>query len=417
MTTSTLPLLESVTPGSVDELLETLRDAHARGVAVYPIGGGTALDYGLPATVSGLGVQLTQLNGVIDYPARDMTITVQAGMTMRQLREILGAERQWLPIDVPFPERATLGGVIATNFSGPRRFGQGTMRDYVIGIEAVAADGTLFKAGGRVVKNVAGYDFCKLLTGSLGTLAVITQVTLKLKPLPQSSRLIIGAMESLAQLEPRLAALNLSPVTPTAIELCCGPYWQSSAPTGSVPCVPSASAASLGVLLEGTEAEVAWMEEQLRSDWQSAGLASPRVVRGTDVAAWVDTWAAYPADTGHALVVKASILPSKLAEFVDWVRRDAPDCSALAHAGDGLVWLAFPKLPAKGLSHTVVREIGPRAIAAGGHAVVAANPSGSEMTHQAVWGGASSPFGIMSEVKRAWDPLDRLNPGRFVYQW
>jgi FAD/FMN-containing dehydrogenase len=158
------------------------------------------------------------------------------------------------------------------------------------------------------------------------------------------------------------------------------------------------------------------MDEQLRDHWRAAGITVPRVVCGVEAQQWIDGWAAYPADAAHALVVRVSILPSKLAEFINGVRRDFPECSILAHAGDGLVWLAFQKFPSKGLSHAVVRELGPRAIAAGGHAVVVANPSGAEMTHQAVWGGASNAFRIMSEVKRAWDPLDRLNPGRFVYQ-
>src|SRR5690606_32325083 len=119
------------------------------------------------------------LNRVIDYPARDMTITVEAGITWEQLEAELAKEGQWLPVDVARAEAATVGGAIACNTSGPRRFGYGTLRDYVIGIHAVDGQGMQFKGGGRVVKNVAGYDFCKLLTGSFGTLAVITQVTLK----------------------------------------------------------------------------------------------------------------------------------------------------------------------------------------------------------------------------------------------
>src|SRR4029077_853691 len=129
-------------------------------------------------------------NRVIDYPARDMTITVQAGLPIAVLQRTLATENQRLPLDVPRPELATLGGALATNVSGPRRYGFGTLRDYVIGITTVNDEGHEVKAGGRVVKNVAGYDLCKLHVGALGTLGVITQVTLKLRPLPEHQQLI-----------------------------------------------------------------------------------------------------------------------------------------------------------------------------------------------------------------------------------
>ena len=114
------------------------------------------------------------LNRVIDYPARDMTITVQAGITIAELQTLLAAENQRLPVDVPHADRATLGGALAVNVSGPRRYGFGTLRDYVIGISTVNDEGQEVKAGGRVVKNVAGYDLCKLHIGALGTLGIIT---------------------------------------------------------------------------------------------------------------------------------------------------------------------------------------------------------------------------------------------------
>ena len=131
-----------------------------------------------------------RLNAVIDYPARDMTITVQAGITVAELQRLLAAENQRLPVDVPLADRATLGGALAANVSGPRRYGFGTLRDYVIGISTVNDEGQEVKAGGRVVKNVAGYDLCKLHVGALGTLGVITQVTLKVRPLPEAQALV-----------------------------------------------------------------------------------------------------------------------------------------------------------------------------------------------------------------------------------
>src|SRR5262249_22812669 len=159
--------------------------------AIYPLGGRTMLDLGLPPTRPGLAIDLRRFDAVIDYPARDMTVTVQAGLTVAKLQALLAAENQRLPIDVPHAEQATLGGALAANVSGPRRYGFGTLRDYVIGISVVNDEGQEVKAGGRVVKNVAGYDLCKLYVGSLGTLGIITQVTLKLRPQPMAQTLIL----------------------------------------------------------------------------------------------------------------------------------------------------------------------------------------------------------------------------------
>ena len=156
-------------PTSVAELCGLVKEAAAGGQGVYPVGGRTTLDVGLPPIKPGIALDTTALNQVIDYPARDMTITVQAGITMAKLQETLAAEGQWLPVDVPNPDQATIGGAVALNKSGPRRYGYGTLRDYVIGISFVTDEGNEVKAGGRVVKNVAGYDLMKLQVGAVGT--------------------------------------------------------------------------------------------------------------------------------------------------------------------------------------------------------------------------------------------------------
>src|SRR5688500_10551775 len=222
-----LPIKRTLTPADQGELAGVVREAFDANTALYPIGGGTSLDFGLPAKAPGYGLSLTGLNPVIDDPPRDMPFTVEAAVTMQSLAELLATERQRLPIDVPLEGKATIGGVIATNWNGPRRYGQGSVRDHVIGITAVDGRGMPFKGGGRVVKNVAGYDFCKLLTASLGTLGVITQVTLKLKPLPEQSVLVAAALPNASMAEKVLAALVTSQTTPMVIELIAGPAWES----------------------------------------------------------------------------------------------------------------------------------------------------------------------------------------------
>ena len=173
---------DASTPTDPAGVAEFVRAAFDSDDALLPVGGGTALDYGNAPSRPATRLEMSGVSKVVDYTPRDMTILVEAGIRMADLAATLAREGQQLPIDVPQAREATLGGVIATNWCGPRRYGHGTIRDYVIGIHAVDGRGVAFKGGGRVVKNVAGYDFCKLLTGSLGTLGVITQVALKVKP-------------------------------------------------------------------------------------------------------------------------------------------------------------------------------------------------------------------------------------------
>ncbi|MBW3600394.1 MAG: FAD-binding oxidoreductase [Planctomycetes bacterium] len=394
--------------------MSSVRDCYEANVAVYPLGGETSLDYGLPARREGVGLSLAGLDRVIDYPARDMTITVEAGVTMRTLAETLARERQRLPIDVPHAERATIGGVVATNFNGPRRYGQGTVRDYVIGITAVDGTGMTFRGGGRVVKNVAGYDFCKLLTGSLGTLAVITQLTLKVKPIPEKTAFVATRIHDLQDAEPLLAALVQSATTPAAIELLAGPEWSDVLQAFGDE-RPLNEDLALVVGFEGTAAEVDWQVQTLGEEWREQGAGKFGAL--SDKAA-EELWrrlTEFPAATPAPLVLQASVVPSGVTRFLATVREVAADCSIQSHAGNGIAIVRFAEFPKDGLSRTLIGRLQPAASAAKGHVVILANPGGAEMTHQSVWGGDAA-FGLMGEVKKKFDPNGILNPGRFVYQ-
>jgi glycolate oxidase FAD binding subunit len=416
---SPLPIKKTITPAEQPELAAAVKEACAAKTPIYSIGGGTSLEYGVPAKREGMGLSLSGLNRVVDYPARDMTITVEAGVTMQALAETLAAERQQLPVDVPQIERATIGGVVATNWNGPRRYGQGTVRDYVIGISAVDGTGRPFKGGGRVVKNVAGYDFCKLLTGSLGTLGIITQLTLRTRPLPERSILVACELAGLDQAEMLLTVLVRSETMPAAIELVGGPAWENDAalagPPESDSKITSASKLFLIVGLEGTRAEVNWMLGQLTKEWRDRGVKNSKTI--VDEAA-TQLWrrlAEFPAFAEAPLVLKASLAPSGVARFVGTLREVDARCSFQAHAGNGIVIVRFSEFPAGGLSRMLVGKLQPLAAAARGHVQVLSNPSQAEMTHQSVWGGLDAPFELMTAVKREFDPHDILNPGRFVY--
>ncbi len=407
-----LPLKNSIAPADPAALADAVRAAYDASKPLYPIGGGTSLHYGLPAKEPGEGLSLAGLSRVIDYPARDMTVTVEAGVKMQTLADLLATERQRLPIDVPQASQATIGGVVATNWNGPRRYGQGSVRDHVIGISAVDGRGMPFHGGGRVVKNVAGYDFCKLLAGSLGTLGVITEITLKLKPQPEQQALLACSVADGAAAERLLAALVHSQSAPTAIELLAGPTWQSEPAFAALdPAGPESLI--VVVCLEGTASEVEYMVRQLSAEWLALGVEVPLVL-GESARTWRRI-VEFSADGDAPLVLKASVVPSGVVSLVQAARQVDPACSILAHAGNGTVFIKFAQFPAQGLSRTLVSQLQPAAAAQRGHLVVLSNPSGAEMTHQSMWGAIDAPLDLMGAIKRKFDPKDILNRGRFVY--
>jgi glycolate oxidase FAD binding subunit len=393
-----LSLTKLVEPAMQEEVVDHLRACHSSATPNYTIGGGTSLDYGLPGRSPGVGLRLTRLNRVIDYPARDMTITVEAGMTMAALSAELARQ-----VDTADAEQATLGGMIATNFSGPRRYGYGTLRDYVIGISAVDGRGTPFKAGGRVVKNVAGYDLCKLLTGSLGTLAVITQVTLKVRPQVESTALVACYPRDWRQAERLLAALVSSCTTPVAIEL-----------LGGAACDPEPGAVGkLLVGFEGSGAEVAWQMEQLATQWHELGVAGAIERFPPDRAG--PTWQALgEPPRGMALTIKANVRPSAVTDFMQLLLRLDPGVWLQAHAGNGIVIAGFPEFAVSDAGRILVQTLQPAAIAAGGHVVVW-HCSAGELTRQATWGSVGATAELMRSVKQQFDPKGLLNPGRFLF--
>lgn len=406
-----LPLYRTVIPPDQETAAQAVRECAAESSCLYPMGGGTALDYGLPARVPGLGLSLAGLNRVEDYPARDMTITVEAGIPIRDLQQTLSQEGQRLPVDVSDFSRATLGGALATNVSGPRRFAHGTLRDYVIGIRAIDGTGVTFNAGGRVVKNVAGYDFCKLLTGSLGTLAVIVQATLKVTPSPQASTFVIAETGSLEQADALLAGISTSKTAPTAVEWLSGPIW---AEAEILPAVARERLGWLAVGLEGNESEVRWSVGQLLEEWRLAGTTGVELAADQTSRLW-ELLIEFPARRASPLTLKIAVPPSRTMSLVRRIRGWDPNASLQAHAGNGILFVHSSEMPAGGAARALLSHIRPAAQAVGGNASLWRAKNGIELTHQTAWGAVGSAGRLMEAVKRQFDPQGILNPGRFVY--
>lgn len=376
---------------------------------VCPVGGRTALHYGAAAPAD-VTISLNDLNRIVDYPARDMTITVEAGIRVDQLQHKLASEGQRLPIDIAQPGRATVGGALATNTSGPRRFGHGTFRDYVIGISAVDAAGQMFKAGGRVVKNVAGYDLCKLLVGSRGTLGIVTQVTLKLRPLVETSALVWLNFVELEPIEQVLRDLLLSETRPIAIEVLNPPAARLISSAARCPSRPNSFVLCVGV--EGSSREVDWQVETLLREVARAAPQSADRISDVETPRLWEALTEFQTCADDPLTFQANLLPSRVVEFA----RKATQLGVAVqiHAGNGI---AIGQLPDESATiektSAIIRELRALARSARGNLVVLhCDPEWK--SQMPMCGDPESSWALMRRLKRQLDPLGILSPGRFI---
>jgi glycolate oxidase FAD binding subunit len=399
----------SFTPTSVDHLQKFMEsEAVPLRRAVSPEGGRTALRCGFPLRREATAIDMTPLQSVIDYPARDMTITVETGIRVAQLQQLLAGERQRLAIDIAHPALATIGGAIATNTSGPRRFGHGTFRDYLIGVTAIDGQGRLFHAGGRVVKNVAGYDLCKLLIGSQGTLGIITQVTLKLRPLPESTQIVWWALDGSDEAEAALQKLVTTQTRPVAVELYNAKGTERLAATGSVK-LPTGRY-GLCLVLEGSEAEVRWQVQTLLSEMRVAKPAEELVLTPTEATAIQSAMTEFCSAPADQAVAHLSVPASQVAGIVSQLTLQG--MAIQSHAASGIVHallsdrhMAPENLPA---FWDKVVEL---ATSVGGTATLS---GGSERSRDPlpVMGQRRPDWSVMEGIKKSLDPHDLLNPGR-----
>jgi glycolate oxidase FAD binding subunit len=381
-------------PTSVAELCAIVRRCADTNTAIYPVGGGTMLDYGMPPARPGIALSTTALNQIIDYPARDLTITVQAGITMQKLQETLAAENQWLPIDVPGPETATIGGAIACDVSGPRRYGYGTLRDYIIGITVVNDRGEETHAGGRVVKNVAGYDMMKLHTGALGTLGVITQVTLKVKPRPDHAG-IYGFAVPPDRGKHAWQLLNQTATRPVMVKF------------HELTFIEEPSQWVFHVVYEGGPNAVAWQLTAIETEIQALRPQSPERSEGSGPCRHGRDRCTAPFDmrvripSGSTFVIVNRFMERDGLFVQGWNCGTTSNLQISQRDHDGDVARAlFEELFEGFLTHngTLITEKAPK----------------EWKCPRLVWGRPPADLALQKAVKRALDPQNIFNPGRFV---
>ncbi len=370
-----------------------LQSAAADRLAVTVRGGGTKSPTQGPAEVV---LSTTRLTEAVDHVAGDLVATAPAGATLDAVNTVLQRERQWLPLDPPRSSRATIGGIIATNDSGPRRHRYGTPRDLIIGIEIALVNGRTAKAGGRVVKNVAGYDLSKLLCGSLGSLAVITSATFKLSPLAPHSQTLVATVTSIRQLGDLALAVAAVPVAPTAIELQSSPH-------------------RLLIRFETTEQSARRQTELVSAICVKHG-ATCAVVSGR---AEADAWRAHEARIFGAdgTILKVAVLPTDVADVLDRISTMAAERSVehdvIGRAALGIILLRISgDLSAQS---AIVPELRLDATARRGTAVLLSAPAA--LQHDVGrWGPATDAAPLMRAVKQQFDPQNTLNPGVGVWE-
>jgi glycolate oxidase FAD binding subunit len=385
-----------VRPGSADEVAECVKVCSEADAAVVPAGQMTWLDWGNPLKRGDVVLSLERMRRIVDYSPPDLTATVEAGLTLSEFNALTAGKRQWLPLDPPGFKGASLGAIAACNSSGALRLGFGSPRDYLIGLQLVHADGTKSKSGGKVVKNVAGYDMNKLYAGSHGTLAILTELTFKLRPLPDCSSTIVITSQlsgSLYQLARRIIGSELQPAS---------------------------------VVLTRR------VIESLRSEWREALL-----VRFNDSAVAVEhqiSWVTQVIDDHHKATVvndnEAGLIWADVADFDQHtirVRLSVPlsavsaefekstydhlDCVAATDAGTGTIRLAFD---AEGESAVdQIKRLRAAAVGVNGTLTIEKAPTEVRRSVDA-WGDAGSTTELMRSIKARFDPQSLLNPGKFV---
>lgn len=416
-----------VSPGSAEEIAAILQLANSRGLVVAPAGGFTKQDIGgVPERIDIL-LRTSRLNTIEHYDPGDLTIGVNAGMTFAEAQKSLAQHQQWLPCDAANLDRATFGGLLATGAAGPLKSAFGGMRDYCIGVQFVTADGKLAKGGGRVVKNVAGYDLMKLMTGSYGSLAVITRCAFKVFPRPRQTRTFACSFSSLDEALRFRTQVFRSPLTPICLEiisprapeyLCEPPQVRDAddyVPSGPI----STNSSQWQIVLRA-----AGSDNVLARYARELGSAVTRTLDGAaeqQYWTWVSNFE-YSVLGRHqnAMVIYTHLAINNVGTAIAAVERAAPDYNfvpaVVGRAATGNLVLALIPLavdPPSAMQFANCVSAFRGLLPPGSSAEVAHCPKEAK-PHFDVWGTTPTDLELMKGVKRAIDPNNILNRGRFI---
>lgn len=387
-----------VRPETPQEVADGLAEAEAREHAVAPVGGGTALTLGnLPERLD-VALSLERLTGILAYEPTDLTLSVAAGTRFAEIQAVLAEHGQTLPIDVPDPERATIGGLVATGLAGPRRYGHGTLRDLLIGISVAHPSGMVSKAGGMVVKNVTGFDLMRVYHGSLGTLAVIVSANFKVLPLARFESTVLAPFASLDEAVAASVCVRGSRVQPAALEITntAGQWW-------------------LAVRIEGRESTVRLLARECREVMR----AEAQVLEASQSADW---WRGYIASESLAAregvaLVRAGVVPKQTGALLAQALELAEASSVrvdLVHASPGLGAVLLGMRVADDSRSVEQFHRWRSALMAIADTVTVLSAPVTLKRGIDVWGAPPQTLDLMRSLKAEFDPKRVLNPGRFA---
>jgi glycolate oxidase FAD binding subunit len=397
--------LVAVAPGTYEQVAEVASYAHAEGLAIIPWGGGTHVHIGNVPSRYDIALSLSRLNRVVEHEPADLTLTCQAGIALDQLQRHLGKHGQFVPLGPPQGEKATVGGILSANASGPSRHAYGGPRDLTIGLRVVTADGRLTKTGGRVVKNVAGYDLCKLYIGSLGTLGVIVEATFKLAPLPNAEHTIIAAFRTPAQacafardLRPRGLALRAPHLL--------NPAAASLAGQAAASLTPDALCA-LVLDLAGTPQAI---ERSRREIGELARGAAADLTDAKDTTELSEGIRRLCSPAGVSLLCKAMALPTQLPSLIDSLEAVGGSPRILGLPTIGVLYASWPDLDD---AEEAIGRLRAATSALGGSLVIEVCPLDLKRRLD-VFGDPPPSFDLMRRIKQQFDPQGILSPGRHL---
>jgi glycolate oxidase FAD binding subunit len=404
-----------VDPITAEAVAAVLKFAADHELGVIPVGSGSKLALGNPPRRYDLALSLKQLNHVWHYEPADLTITVEAGMKLADLQEFLGREGLWLPLDPRGGASATIGGILATNSAGPLRLRFGSARDMVLGIKVATTEGKLIRSGGRVVKNVAGYDLCKLLVGSYGTLGVIVEASLKLFPRPAGRATWVLEAGTLGQArELRRSILN-SPLEPLRMVLLNGlaaGLVQNGSDSGD------GHGLEFWIEVGGSPKILERHARDLVELGRSVGIHNRCVGEPTAENCWHRLINFEQMFAGFSpMILKATLPMASCEQFLSVAQQGAEGeevkMAGIAQTGIGIVHLGLFGGKLETVADRLVSNTRKAAEGLGGALVVEQYPKGFTGEWD-VWGSPGDAFEAMRGLKAAWDPKGILSPGRFV---
>lgn len=394
-------------PQTPEETAALLAAAGEAGAGVFPWGAGAHQHLGgVPPRVD-LVVDTSRQTGITDYTPADYVVAVRAGTRLRDLQAELRAHNQWLPLDPPGAQAATVGGLVAANRNGPRRLLWGSIRDMLLGVRVALPTGEVVKAGGKVVKNVAGYDLTKLFIGSLGSVGVITEATFKVSPHPGEGLTILAAVPDAPAAHALTTAVLRSYLLPSALEAANPPALRRLA--GAAGIDPPGEAWGVLLLVEGLP------ESRTRHVTEMRTLAGGRleVLEGAAHEALWHAASEFPSPAGHpgGVIVRTG---GPIAQWIDVARAleaagrgIAGPVEVLVHAGSGLLYAAC----AADGGAAMVEALARAAAEAGGYAAVEAAPPALR-ARLPIWGTPPGGLELMRRLRRAYDPRGIMVPGR-----